>query len=316
VAAEKSYTASALAIRIHCLALLTLVCACRSENEPPPAGPDASVFDAGDGFPEARNDFVSAVGTPGNLDIATWNVENFPKNQGTARILADLIRSMDLDLVALQEIQSIAAFDEVVARLPDHDGLLSGHTYGNGTYQKIGFIYRSDLITVDSGALLFQNNGYEFPRPPFQTTITVSGSPGFDFIAATVHLKAGFGAEDIQRREQAIELLEGHMSTTIAGIGGDPEYLLFGDFNETLDAGRSLFAPLLDPAYTVHTDAVDEYSYIPSQALLDHMVSSQALTTAFAGAEAFVARPDLEMEEYLAVVSDHLPVVIALPLPQ
>ena len=64
------------------------------------------------------------------------------------------------------EIEDETAFEELVTRLPHHEGLLSSHTYGDGTYQKVGYIYRSDLLSLTGGALLFQNQGFDFPRPP------------------------------------------------------------------------------------------------------------------------------------------------------
>src|SRR5690606_42157527 len=84
-----------------------------------------------------RTDLVAPVGSGATVDIATWNIENFPADESTPSLVADLVASLDLDLIAVQEITSVVAFNELVARLPDHGGLLSSHTYGDDTYQKV-----------------------------------------------------------------------------------------------------------------------------------------------------------------------------------
>src|SRR5436190_1979071 len=84
-------------------------------------------------------------------------------------------------------------------RLPDHTGILSQHTYFDGTYQKVGFIYKTALFQVTDAQLLFQDDN-AFPRPPLSAQFAWRG-PGdpFDFDAVAVHLKAGEAAEDSQR---------------------------------------------------------------------------------------------------------------------
>ena len=45
-------------------------------------------------------------GTESTLDIITWNIEQFPKNNLTVSYLAELIDSMNVDIIAMQEIWS------------------------------------------------------------------------------------------------------------------------------------------------------------------------------------------------------------------
>ena len=109
------------------VATIGLLCACRSSSS---SGPDAAApeADSGSDYPPARTDVVPSVGSSSTLDLATWNLENFPGFSSTPQDVADLIASLGLDLVAVQEIQSIAAVDELVARLPGYGGILSAHT--------------------------------------------------------------------------------------------------------------------------------------------------------------------------------------------
>jgi len=283
-----------------------------------PPGPDA---DHGGEYPPPRSDLVQSIGSPGAVDIAAWNIENFPRTADTPRVVADLITSLGLDLVAVEEIASVDAFDELVERLPDHEAILSSHTYGTGSYQKVGFLYNADLMTLDGGALLFETEGYDFPRPPLQVHVTVDdGShPAVEFMAIVVHLKAGIGDDDRARRTAAVEALEAHVRDQVDA--GQSQVIVMGDFNERLDIdeGRAVFAPFLDaPAdYTIRTlgPAEDgEVTYLPfGGRFIDHIITTAGLADEMTASDPVVPPLDEELATY-DDVSDHLPVATAMPV--
>lgn len=304
-------------VRFPVASLLILV-ACRDSATGDPdatqgPGPDAPYV-----YPPPRTDVVPQVGSANSVDIATWNIENFPKTSDTPEHVADLIASMDLDLIAMQEVEDIDAFDEVVARLRGYDGLLSTHTYGNGDYQKLGFIFRTSILEVEAPTLLLTNNSYELPRPPLRVTVTVRGA-GVDFTAITTHMKAGFDIEDRDRRQAATVLLEAYVAGQVAGQG-DPEVLVLGDFNEILTSagGQAVLAPWLAPtSYDVLTqelaDAGDT-SFLPTGVILDHQVSTVGLADELAGGTTQIPPLDDQFLGYRSQVSDHLPVVVSMPI--
>lgn len=289
-----------------------------AEADGAPVGPDA---DNGGDYPPPRDDLVPSVGTAGAVDIAAWNIENFPRTADTPRVVADLITSLGLDFIAVEEIASVDAFDELVARLPDHDSILSSHTYSEGSYQKVGFIYDRTLMQVDGGALLFDDQGYDFPRPPLQVHVTVDdGShPAVEFMAIVVHLKAGVGDDDRARRTAAIITLEEHLRDLVAA--GDDQVIILGDFNEAIDTdeGRAVFAPFLDAPsdYTVRTlgPAEDgEVTYLPfGGRFIDHIVTTAGLSAEMSPSDPIVPPLDQQLPIY-GDVSDHLPVVAAMPV--
>jgi endonuclease/exonuclease/phosphatase family metal-dependent hydrolase len=308
--------------------LLAAGCAgCKEGGEGGGDDPDASgggLADGGSDYPAPRDDLVPTVGTAGSLDIATWNIENFPRTPDTPRIMADLITSLDLDLVGVVEIASVEAFDELVARLPEHSGILSSHTYGDGTYQKVGFIYRSDLMTVDGGALLFGNQGFDFPRPPMQVHVAVDDGvhPPVEFLAIILHLKAGLDSADRDRRRAAMITLEGHLREVV-DAGDEDELIVMGDFNEELetDTNRAVWAPFLDaPAdYTVRTDAISDgstYTYVPTQRFYDHFITTAGLADEMSPANPVVIHLDQQLSSYLDGVSDHVPVAVSMTILQ
>ena len=46
------------------------------------------------------------LGTQESLDVMTWNVEHFPKNNNTLQYVEEIIESSNLDIIALQEIEN------------------------------------------------------------------------------------------------------------------------------------------------------------------------------------------------------------------
>lgn len=309
---------------------LTLACAPIEPSPDAGGGPSdagGSLEDAGPpdtGYPAPRSDLVERVGSDTALDMATWNIENFPAQASTPSLVADLVTSLDLDLVAVEEIADTEAFNELVARLPRHHGIYSSHTYSSGEYQKVGFLYREDLLTPSDVRLLFPGSGGPFPRPPLQATFTLDDGvhAPVDLIVIALHLKAGRANEDAQRRSEALVLLESHVRDLVDGPADD-EVLILGDFNEVLDeaGGRAVFSPFLNAPqrYRVHTDALAQQgaeTFLPAQIMLDHIVTTVALDDEIAGRVPVIPRLDGQMAGYETLVSDHLPVVISLPVLQ
>lgn len=290
---------------------------CRAESSAGSDGgtaADASVSDAAI-YEPPRGDLVPQVGSDATIDIATWNIENFPAAESTPRLVADLVTSLDLDLVAVEEISDVAAFDEVVARLPEHAGLLSSHTYGNGSYQKVGFLFREGLVELTGGALLFTDQGFDFPRPPLTVQATVEGRT---FTAIALHLKAGTGGDDTARRAAALVTLEAHLRSLADG-SGDPDFIVLGDFNqERLDAGDdAVWAPFVGAPerYEILTEAAadaGETSYLSfGGRLIDHAVVNQGFE--LGAAEVAIPRLEDQPINYTDSISDHLPVIVSFP---
>ncbi len=309
---ERSSLAAVLAT------LCVLAFACGDDGGPAPASDAGGV----DGWPAPRDDLVPRVGTDDAVDIATWNIENFPQLTTSPRITADLVTSIELDLIAVQEIADVDAFTELTDRLPNHSGLLSSHKYNPSEYQKVGFVYRDDYITLTEPTLLFEGDTYEFPRPPLQVRVGINtGTTTVEFIAIVLHLKAGTGSDDRARRTAAMVTLHQHIDDLVAA--GDTDVLLLGDYNEVLttSSGRAVFDPFSDDAdnYRVRTQqlaAVGGVSFLPTDRMLDHVISTAGLDAEFNGDLAKVSRLDQQFNAYETAVSDHLPVIVSMPVLQ
>ena len=117
-------------------------------------------------------------------------------------------------------------------------------------------------------------------------------------------------------------ILEAHVRQVVTG-GSDTEVLVLGDFNEVLttSAGQIVFAPMLnDPVlYDFHTDLLassGEFSFIPSGAILDHIITTADLADELVGGSELIPRLDIQFNAYETGISDHLPVIISMPVLQ
>jgi len=285
------------------LAMLALLGGCDLMRDAP--GADAS---PGDATPPSE-DLVTPVGGPDTLDVACWNLEWFPKADATIDLVASLITSLDLDVIVVEEIASVDAWDELIARLPEHGGVLSSHRYTPTSYQKIGVIYREDLVTTSEPELLFGADSYAFPRPALLVHLSV-GDLTLDLIG--VHLKAGVTDDDAVRRAAAFRTLDAYLRAAT-----EDQIIVAGDFNEQLDPPgfEDVMAPFVDAPdlyefRTAGLAADDVASFIPYQSLIDHIVTIGDL------GDRPAVIPDLEAQlpGYEPYVSDHLPVVVNLPM--
>lgn len=268
-------------------------------------------------YPPPRTDVVAPIGGPDTLEIATWNLENFPAASHTPSLVADLISSLDLDVVVVQEIADEAAWDELLLRLRDHEGILSTHRYGPNDYQKVGLIYRSALVTAGPPSLLFPSDAFAFPRPALAVTVEIDGR-SIEVIG--VHLKAGREPADADRRRAAVQELDAYLRAQIDG-GGEDEVVVLGDYNERVTSpdDRAVLAPLLDAPdrYTVRTEPgalAGGITYLGfGGSWIDHITTSHALDVAWAGARVEQPRLDQTVRSYRSYVSDHLPAILIAP---
>ncbi|MBL93127.1 MAG: hypothetical protein CMH56_15100 [Myxococcales bacterium] len=304
------------------LFLTSLLCACPMGptlgDEDDTNGQGSTTTDGGTSTPEwpaAQTNLVTRLGSPTTLDAATWNLENFPKTATSAQTTADLIASMDLDLLGVQEIGSITAFEELLGRLPYHDGALSSHTYADGTYQKVGFIWRQDVLSATGVQNIFYGSFDAFPRPPLLAKFhRQDGEMPETFWGITLHLKAGGGDEERERRVLGVQKLYDYTSDLLEAEEG-AYVILLGDFNERLDTsdGAMVFEPYLndDTNYSFLTSGLHSgaFSHIWGNSLIDHIVVSRSFLANNATVEIMVPRLDQELATYTTVISDHLPVV-------
>ena len=105
---------SNIKIILQLFCLLFLSC---SKQEDYVLNPEDSIF----------NSSLNIVGQDNTLDIMTWNIEHFPKNNLTNLYVKQIIDSLHIDVIGLQEIESNSYFNNLLDSLGDNwNGFRSG----------------------------------------------------------------------------------------------------------------------------------------------------------------------------------------------
>ncbi len=261
-------------------------------------------------------------GSDAALEVVSWNIRNFPSNgEQTVLDVLEIIRDLDVDVVAVQEIADTVAFRQLLDSLKDYSGVYSADTYSNG-YQKTGVIYRKSLLKLDSKIQIFTDDWYAFPRPPLKVHLTATrNGKSFDFNLIVLHLKARSGSENVDRRRDAIQKLHQYVTQQIQA-GDDPDYILAGDWNdELLDSEpENVFLPFLNDTanfviLTLPLARKGEYTYIGYyQSLIDHIVLSRSIDQRYPEIVTEILKIDEVYAAYKDNVSDHRPVATRIPV--
>jgi endonuclease/exonuclease/phosphatase family metal-dependent hydrolase len=323
-------------MRVVLMAAVLALCACPewfggpagsgTGDEPPDGGPPAlelCTSDDNTGYPPPADDIVTRVGSNNTLDMATWNIKFFPITTGAIAAAADVITSMDVDIIAVQEIANESAFNQLLQRLPEHNGILSSQRFDDGSLQNVGIIYRCTNLVAKANTLRFTGDGYNFPRSPLFVDFHYGPEDGgIDFTAIVVHLKAGEGGgpddDSSERRQRAIANLERFVRDEVDGATSEAEenFVIIGDFNQQLDeADASNFDPFQDTSrYVIHTAALTGQrpgSFITSgSVILDHIVTTAGLAFYVGNSTPVIVAADEAFNDFRDDVSDHRPVAL------
>lgn len=289
--------------------------------------------DAGPVIPAAAAPTVR--GSDDTFEIATWNLEHFPK-AGAATIdrLSRMIRTLQLDIIAVQEVADTKAFGDMVADIPRWRSVVAARYDASrvtGKYNPpVGFMYDSSSIKLIDKYLLFVGDTLAFPRSPLALDIEWHGVP---LTVIAVHLKAlgddvldSDPNDEENRRKAACDMLARYLDEHDAGR----RVIVLGDFNDRLGEppATDVFAALdsrPDRFYFVDTDlalhgGAETVSYPPYGSHIDHILITSELFPAFFTTGSDVQTLTVEgflpngWFEYDALVSDHRPVYTRLIL--
>ncbi len=255
---------------------------------------------------------LPAFGTDETLEIGAWNIENYPKAADSKTVVAKVLNKLDIDIMAVEEINNTAVFEDLLKEMPKFSGVIAGQNGGQKS-QNVGVIFRTDEFKLVESKDLFRGQNEAFPRPPLMVRLKPNKDPNNDIVAIVVHLKA-FGDEDsITRREEANVRLEEYTSQLLAK---EPslKIVVLGDFNQPLltSSDRQVFRPWFDKpeTYSVKTEALvkkNDYTFFGGQrfSVIDHIVSSNNFTMQ----DPVVPKIQTVISSFEERASDHLPVV-------
>ena len=269
---------------------------------------------------------------PDYLQLGTFNADwltaDLPgdftlRNEVDLSMMASLITAMDIDLLALQEVDGDEAMDAL--DLPEPWTWVRGET---GWSQNQVLLYRADrVVLTDVREVRLPSN--DFPsKDPLVAEVEVLESD-LSFTVVALHLNPYVQwSEARYRAEQVREL-----ALWLDGLGpvdppGGPVAVL-GDLNDTLDGLNDELDTLqpLEDRYTFATADTDEYTNVPFRSQIDHLAlddTLEALRHAAGTTEGVqVVRHD-RLEPWSLYqggwddtqnVSDHRPVYVDLRLP-
>ena len=276
---------------------------------------------------ENKNIFIPdnsiQMGTESTLDIITWNIESFPK-QGDTTIdyIVKLIDSMDVDIIALQEIGNKSDLNNLVENLEGWKGEYASDNYGYG----LAYLYKTELI-VNSLYEINELDNYNLTRTPFLLEINWAGE---NIYIINNHYKCcGNGIIEIEyddeeyRRQQACIMTKNYLESNL----GDKNVIVLGDLNDELNDvdSTNVFQNFIndyknykfvdmDIAYSYSSN----WSYPIWPSHLDHILITDELFDEFENEGSSVQTVRLEdyfdngWIDYEKYISDHRPVGLSL----
>jgi endonuclease/exonuclease/phosphatase family metal-dependent hydrolase len=246
-----------------------------------------------------------------HLEILTWNVQEFPLDgEETITEVTNIIKLLNPDLIAFQEITSSTSLTTLVSNLP---GWKSEISLSSGL--NLAFIYKSSEITLEGDHTeILTGDPYAFPRPPVQ--IKISHTNGLEIVIINIHLKCCGGQENILRRKDASEQLKRYIDINYS----DKEVILLGDYNNEIfntagdenvfynfieDEQNYLFADM-----EIALGEAAEWSYPSWPSHIDHIMITNELFDNVVQTQTL--KLDACNSQYLYDVSDHRPIIMQL----
>lgn len=263
-------------------------------------------------------------GDESSLDIATWNIEWFPKNdQVTVNYVTEIIELLDLDILAIQELDDTTMFDQMLENLPAYAGY-----YQSSWFAGLAYIYNTDLIEINDIYEIYTTSPYwnAFPRSPMLMDINFMGE---NYFIINNHFKCcGDGTIDFDdasdeenRRYTAINLIKEYIDNNLP----DNNVIVLGDLNDDIaeSSSNNVFQEVLDDS--THYQFADleiaqgnssDWSFPNWPSHLDHILITDELFNSANNYEVQTIKIDEYLEggwvEYDQNISDHRPVGMKL----
>jgi len=287
--------------------VLLAVFSCK-EIDSPITEPSNIKIEAGACLDELKDD---------ELDIVTWNLQKFPLLSHSPQYVDDIIIQMDADIIAVQEIGSAFALEEVLAYIRETGW--KGRLHGSGDL-KLGFLYNSNKVELSTLKIEFDDDKDAFPRPVIKTKVTPNPEIFGDtteLFLLNVHLKCCEGEENENRRRKAMSRIKSYVD----GFHPDDMVVITGDFNDVLDApeANNIFTSFLNdsPNYSIADLDIATgnnlfWSYPSFPSHLDHFIISNELFSNVENVKTIIIEDCVP--DYDEVVSDHRPVLLSLDL--
>ena len=173
-------------------------------------------------------------GSHQTFDVLTWNIENFPKNyEVTTDYVSEFILGLNVDVIALQEIENQNAFDNLINSLGPQ---WEGYRADDGNWGELSYLINTNFIEIIHlpYTILDEYEHYFAGRSPYVIEVNFQG---MNYVIINVHFKCcGDGIIDLDywdeeyRRKKASEYLKNYIDNYFS----NNNVLLLGDFNDDI----------------------------------------------------------------------------------
>jgi endonuclease/exonuclease/phosphatase family metal-dependent hydrolase len=258
-----------------------------------------------------------------SFDIITWNLEWFPK-QGAITVdsVKEIIEIINAEIIALQEINNVSEFNQLVNKLDDYDGYST-----NSSNLNLAYLYKKTL-NIDSIYTILNLENYVFAgRFPLVMELKYENE---DYVIINNHFKCcGDGILDFSdnndeeyRRFSAISLMKAFVDSNYS----NKNVLILGDLNDLIEENytNNIFTPIINDStnYLIADKHIPfqntvDWSYPTWPSHLDHIIINHNLFDNLSNIYQDVKT--IRVDSYLGsfqiydnIISDHLPVGINL----
>lgn len=271
--------------------------------------------------PDPSTDSIPPYGTEGTFEVMSWNIQNYPKSSTTTiNLVAMIIKELEVDIVALQEIESGSAFQTLLSQLENWQGLRSSIAHGADDLL-VAYIYDPSVISVTNIDEIYPENSNAFPRAPFVLECSWNDT---DLVIINNHFKCcGNGLieddewDEERRRQAASESLQVFIEENYA----PSRVILLGDLNDKINDPQyqNVFWNFIsDPDHyefidmTIANGSNYRWSWGNGSSHLDHILITNELFGLVENISTIRLQDyfDEGWNEYNIFISDHIPVAV------
>ena len=263
-----------------------------------------------------------SFGDDNSLDIATWNIEWFPKNNQTTVIsVTEIIELLELDVLAIQEIDDTTMFDQMLDSLPAYLGY-----YESSWFAGLAYVYRNGSVEVNDIYEIYTTSSFwnAFPRSPMVMDINFMGE---NYFLINNHFKCCGGgiidhddiSDEENRRYIAMNLIKEYIDNNLS----DKNVIVLGDLNDDIAEPllNNVFQEVIDDSNNYRFADIgiaqgnsSDWSFPNWPSHLDHILITDELFNGINTLEVETIKIDQFLDggwnEYDQNISDHRPVAI------
>ena len=266
-----------------------------------------------------------SFGTNDTFDIMTWNIEQFPKNgQTTVNYVSEIIQNLEMDIIAIQEVDNINYFEQMVDGLNMYEGYLESEWFAG-----LAYIYNPEVIQINDLYEIYTTSDYwsAFPRSPMVMDLNYNDHR---IIVINNHYKCcGDGilnmsdsGDEETRRYQANLLLKTYIDQNFSS----ENVILLGDLNDDIaeTSQNNVFQMFIEDSQNylftdieIATGTSANWSFPNWPSHLDHLLITNELFSEFENENSEVKTIKIDdylsgWSEYDQNISDHRPVALKL----